>query len=155
MKNFRQKGITLMEILVVLAILIFLVSVVLAQFSDIKENQVLKNALEDAASALRDAQSKSLASLDSSEYGVRFESDRVIIFKGKVFSEVASDNQIIDIISPANITDVTLAGVSASSGELYFEKLSGAPSKTGVVTVATPSSEKTITIFATGSVGID
>ena len=104
---------------------------------------------------MHSAQSQSLASVDSSEYGVHFKSDQVIIFKGKIFAEGAIDNKVINVVYPASISNVTLGGVSASSGNLYFERLSGAPSKIGTITVLTPSSTKIITISATGATSVN
>ena len=96
-----------------------------------------------------------MASVDSSEYGVRFQSDQVIIFKGKIFSAEAPDNKITNISSPSSISNVTLGGISSSTGELYFERLSGIPSKIGTITISTPSASKIITISATGAVSLN
>ncbi|MEK7104452.1 MAG: prepilin-type N-terminal cleavage/methylation domain-containing protein [Patescibacteria group bacterium] len=155
MQKFFQKGITAMEILVVVSVIGILVLIALPQFSKMKENQVLKNTIGEVSSTLHNAQSQSLASVNSSEYGVRFQSNQIIIFTGKVFSSGASDNKIINITSPSSISNVTLNGVSASSGDLYFERLSGVPSKTGTITISTPSTSKIITISATGAVSVN
>ncbi|HAS81080.1 MAG: hypothetical protein UR25_C0005G0005 [Candidatus Nomurabacteria bacterium GW2011_GWE1_32_28] len=155
MKKFYQKGISVIEILLVVAIIGILSLIVFPQFSKIKENQIFKNTIEDVVSTLHSAQSQSLASVDSFEYGVHFESDEIIIFKGNIFSESALDNKIIKIISPANISNVTLGGVSSSSGDVYFERLSGVPNKVGTITVSVPSTSKIITIYSTGAVGVD
>lgn len=151
----KKQGITIVEMLVVIAIIGILVAVAFPQFSKIKENQVLKNTVGDVTSALHSAQSQSLASINSSEYGVHFQSDRIIIFTGKVFSAGAGDNKTVNIISPASISNVTLLGVSSATGDIYFERLSGAPSKTGTITVSTTSFSKIITISATGAVSIN
>ena len=139
MNKFYQKGMTVVETLIVISIMVVLILIVLPQFSKIKENQVIKNAVEDTVSVLHSAQSKSLASVNSGEFGVHFQSNHVIIFKGEVFSAGSIDNNIINIISPARITNVTLGGVSSNSGELYFLHLSGVLSMTGTVTISTSS----------------
>jgi Tfp pilus assembly protein FimT len=150
-----KKGITAIELLIVVFVIGILVSVTLPQFSKMKENQVLKNATGEVVSALRNAQSQTLASVDFSEYGVHFQSDKIIIFKGTIFEADDENNKIIDIIIPANISNVTLAGVSGVSGDVYFERLSGVPNKTGTITISTSSVSKVITISATGAVSID
>lgn len=155
MNKFYQKGMTVVETLVVISIMVILILFVLPQFSKIRENQVIKNAVEDTVSGLHSAQSKSLSSVNSGEFGVHFQSDQVIIFKGEVFSAGATDNNVINIISPASISNVTLGGVSATSGDLYFQHLVGTPSKTGTVTISTSSLSKTITISATGAVSVN
>ncbi|MFA6520176.1 MAG: hypothetical protein WCT44_01060 [Candidatus Paceibacterota bacterium] len=151
MKNFYKKGITALEFLLVIAILGILFTIVIPQFSRIKENQVLKSTIGDVVSSLNKARTKTLASVSSSSYGVHLQSDKVIIFKGTVFSSGDSNNETINITSPATISNVTLAGTSSSSGDVYFNRLSGAPNKTGTVTISTPSFSKIITLSATGS----
>ena len=90
-----QSGIALVEILVVIAIIVLILLVVLPPFSSIKEGQVLDNAVENVISALNKARTQTLSSLDSSEYGVHFESDQILIFKGKVFSANDPDNESV------------------------------------------------------------
>jgi Tfp pilus assembly protein FimT len=151
MKNFYKKGMTGLEIMLVVAVLSIIFAIVIPQFSKTRENQVLKSTIGDIMSSLNKARSQTLASVNSSSYGVHFQSDKVIIFKGTVFSSGDSNNETINIVTPAAITNVTLAGTSGTSGDVYFNRLSGAPSKTGTVTVSTSSFSKIITISATGS----
>ncbi|KKQ46539.1 MAG: hypothetical protein US65_C0036G0009 [Candidatus Yanofskybacteria bacterium GW2011_GWC2_37_9] len=108
MINRYKQGITTVELLIVIVVLGIIFSIVFPQFSKIRENQVLKNGVADVLSSINKARSQTLSSLNSSEYGVRFESDKVIIFKGKVFSDVDPTNEIINITMPANITNTTL-----------------------------------------------
>ena len=154
-KDFFKKGITVIEILIVLSVVAILVAVALPQFSKIKENQVLKNGVQNILSSLDKAHSQTLASLNSSEYGVRFEADKIIIFKGTSFPANDPNNESISIISPASISNVTLNLVSGIPGEMYFNRLSGVPSKTGTITVSVPSVLKIITISATGAVSVN
>lgn len=150
MKNFYKKGITIIEVLVVIAVVGIIVSVVIPQFAKTRENQVLKSGVQDILSSIDKARTQTLSSLNSSEYGVHFQSDKVIIFKGKVFPAGASDNETISITTPASITNVTLGGVSGISGDMYFNRLSGSPSTTGTITISTANYSKIITISATG-----
>ena len=141
--------------LIVVAIIGIMALIVFPQFAKMRENQVLKSASSDIFSAIDKARSKTLSSVDSSEYGVYFESGKLVIFKGTVYSGSDLNNEIINIISPANISNITLAGISGTSGELYFKRLSGSPSKAGTITVAVPSISKIITISATGSASMN
>lgn len=134
----------------VIALIGILVSIVLSSFSKTREMQVLKDGVQDTLSSIDKARSETLSSLNSSSYGVHFQSDKVIIFKGTVYSSGDANNETISFTTPANISNVTFGGVSGTSGDLYFNRLSGSPSTTGTVTVATPTYSKTITISATG-----
>lgn len=151
MKNNYQKGLGVTELLVVFAGILLLVAVALPQFSKLRENQTLKSAVEDVISAVDKARSKTLASVNSSEYGVRLESDRVIIFKGTTYSQGDASNEIINLTTPATITNVTLGGVSGTSGDVYFNRIYGIPNTTGTLTISTSSYSKIITISPTGT----
>lgn len=146
-----------MEVLVIIAVIGILISVALPQFSKIKENQVLKNGVSDILSSIDKARSQTLASLNSSPYGVHFQSDRVIIFTGTTFSAGASGNETISIVTPASITNVAIGGVSGTTGTMYFNRLSGSPSPSTVntITISTSNFSKIITISATGVASSD
>lgn len=136
-----------MELLIIFAVIGILALIVLPQFSKIRENQVLKTGVQDILSSIDKAHSKTLSSLNSSEYGVHFQSDKVIIFKGTVYSDISPYNETINIISPANISNISLSG---GGSDVYFSRLLGVPSKTGAVTISSTSYNKIITISATG-----
>ena len=152
MKNFYRKGITVIELLLVLAVLGIIISVVTPQFSKIKENQVLKSAVGDVISSLNKARSQTLASLNSLQYGVRFEPDKIIIFTGTGFIDETASNEVINIITPATISNISLTGGVVN---LYFNRLSGSPSVNGTVTISTTNFNKIITISATGVASSD
>lgn len=150
MKIKHNKGISIGEVLVVLAVLIAIVAVVLPQFGQIRNQQVLRSGVVDITSAIDKARSKTLSSLNSSSYGVHFQSDRIVIFTGTTYSAVASDNEVINIVTPANISNVTLGGVSSTSGDMYFNRLNGEPNVNGTITLSSNSADIIITISATG-----
>ena len=155
MKNIYKRGITIIELLVVLAVLGIIISVVTPQFSKIRENQVLKSGVQDILSSLDKARSQTLASLNSLNYGVHFQPDKIILFTTQTFNPNAVDNETINITTPATISNVTLNLVSDISGEIFFNRLSGSPSKTGTITVSTTSFSKIITIWATGVASVN
>lgn len=155
MKNFWQKGITFLETMIIVAIITIMAAIVIPQFLKIKQLQVLKNAGEDIVSAFNKARSQTLASLDSSAYGVHFQSDRVIIFKGTSYLSDDVDNKTIDIVSPATISNISLTG---GVTDFYFNRLTGTPSKTGTITISiigNASLTKTLTISTVGSISIN
>jgi len=147
----------MIELLIVFATLGIIFSIIIPQFSKMRENQTLKNGARDVLSSLDKARSQTLASLNSSEYGAYFQADKIIIFKGTDFSDSDANNETINIITPASISNVTINSVSGVSGNIYFNRLSGAPSNTGIntITVSTASYSKIITISATGVASVD
>lgn len=142
--------------MVVLAVLGIIISVVMPQFSKIRENQVLKSGVQDILSSIDKARSQTLASLNSSVYGVHFQADKIIIFKGADFStrDTAKD-ETINITTPATISNIVLGAGGPVSGNVYFNRLSGSPSINGTVIISTTNYSKTITIWATGVASVD
>ena len=155
MTNYYKKGITALELLLVVAVLGAVFSIVIPQFSKIRELQALKSGVADILSSIDKARSQTLSSLNSSEYGVHFETAKIIIFKGVNFSTNDINNEIIDIISPAGISNVTFNSISDVSGKIYFNRLSGNPNQTGTVTLSTANFSKIITISATGVASVN
>ena len=151
MKNFLQKGITALELIIVMAILVILIMAVLPKFSEMKNNQLLKNTEENVLATLNTARTQTLASLNSSGYGVHFQSDKIVLFAGLSYSPSDPSNKVFDMISPATISGINLGG----SSEIIFEKLSGTPSAYGDIVVSVGSLSKTITITRAGAIGIN
>lgn len=147
-----KKGFTLIETLIVLAVLAILIAVILPSLQTMRSNQVLKTAASDIFSTLDKARSQTLASVDSSEYGVHFESSKIVLFKGTTYTSSDSNNIEIAITSPASITNISLTGGAV---DLYFNRLSGTPNITGTITVSVSSTFKTITISATGASSVN
>ena len=149
--NFT-KGISVIEMLIVVAVIGILIAVVLPQFSGVKNAQVLNSATQDVFSTLNKARSQTWASLDSSEYGVHFQADKIVLFKGTSYSSSSADNEDVNMISPATISVISLTG---GASNIYFSKLTGSPSVSGTVTISAGGKTKTVTISGTGIVSLN
>jgi prepilin-type N-terminal cleavage/methylation domain-containing protein len=147
MKNIFQKGITVVEILIVIAILGIIAVVVLPQFSKMRDGQVFNNSINTIVESLTKAKSETLASVDGYNYGVQFENNRVIIFRGDTFNSQDANNRIYSLTSPASITNISLSG---GGSNLYFNKFSGLPSRSGSITLTLGSMVKVININSLG-----
>ncbi|MBI5139532.1 prepilin-type N-terminal cleavage/methylation domain-containing protein [Candidatus Nomurabacteria bacterium] len=151
-KENKKVGFTIMEVLIVIAIVGILAVIVLASFGDMRDRQLLKATASDIFSALDKARSQTLASVNSSEYGVHFQSDKIVIFKGTIYSSSDSNNEEILFTSGAFISSINL---TSGAVDLYFNRLSGAPNKSGTITVSVSSLSKTVTISPTGASSMD
>lgn len=150
MKNIFQKGITVLELLIVIAIFGILAVVILPQFSKMRDKQVFNNSINTIVDTISKAKSETLASLDGYNYGVQFENNRVIIFRGNVFNSQDVNNRIYSLTSPSSITNISLSG---GGSNLYFNKFSGLPNKSGSVTLTLGNMVKVISINSLGVVG--
>ncbi len=148
----KQKGVTALELLLVIAMVGVIFSIALPSFNAMRNQQLLKATTLEVSSSINKARSQTLASVNSSEYGIHFQSDQIVIFRGQTYSSGDSNNEYITLTTPAFISDINLAG---SVTDIYFNRLSGAPNTTGTITISVSSLSQIITISATGIVSID
>ncbi len=121
-------------------------------FSGLANSISLDKDVSNIVSYIDKAKTESINSVNSLEHGVFFETKKVTVFKTTTYN-VSNIETSYDVSGKSNISAITLTGGATS---LYFNKLTGAASKTGTITVtsADGTKTKTITIYATGVIDI-
>ncbi|MBP9802786.1 MAG: hypothetical protein KBD14_00555 [Candidatus Pacebacteria bacterium] len=152
MKNFFQKGITAVETLIVIAIIVLIVSIVMPRFADMRNVQILQNSTLDVFNALNKARSNTLAGLNSQSYGVHFSTNQVIIFEGTVYDSSSASNEVINLDSRSSISTISLSG---GGSDIYFNRIYGKPNKTGTLTISVGSFTKNVYIGSLGNISLD
>ncbi len=152
MKNFFQKGITAVETLIVVAIIVLIVSIVMPRFADMRNVQILQNSTLDVFNALNKARSNTLAGLNSQSYGVHFSTNQVIIFEGTVYDSSSASNEVINLDSRSSISTISLSG---GGSDIYFNRIYGKPNKTGTLTISVGSFTKNVYIGSLGNISLD
>src|SRR3989338_10343517 len=150
-----NKGFSLIEMLVVIAILVLMATVITVGLSSFYKGRTLDGAVEQAISLINEARSKTLSSKDSSQYGVHFETSRLALFKGPVFTEPNSDNKEFIFSSSVEMFGTTLNG---GGSDLVFKRLTGKTDEYGAVSFRLKidnSKIKNITIEPGGVVSAD
>jgi len=153
MGYFSKKGVTLVELSVIIGILIVLVAFSTPVFIFFQKRSALSNSSEEMVSALRAAQNKTLASEGASQYGVYFDSltspHQYILFKGSDFaSRDSSFDKVYQLPKTLEIYQINLGGVN----EVVFERLTGITNQSGDVSLRLKSDiTKTRTIYIEGS----
>lgn len=149
-----NRGLSLVELIIAVAIFVFLFTFGLKAFSSLLNQQLLKKASSNVEILLQEAKSKTLSAVDASNYGVYFEPTRVTLFKGTTFVPLDSNNEEIVFDEKINISDISLGGASS----VVFEKLTGDADNSGTITisfVSDLSKFRTITIEPTGVISSD
>lgn len=151
-KHSNSRGITLVEILASIAIMFILGSISISVFSSLSNTTSLDRDVAIVASYIEKAHTMAINSVDSLEHGIKFETNKVTVFKSTSYS-VANTEVYYEIPGKSEISAINLSGGATS---VYFNKLTGAPNVTGsvVVSLVDGSASKTITIYATGIVDI-
>ncbi len=150
MKRYINKGISIIEVLVVIAILVGIIAVVTPSLSAFRNQQLLTNTAEDIVSLLNQARTRTLSSENSTYYSVHFETGRAVLFTGNTFSSGASTNISISANTLVMISGINLTGGGAN---VTFTRLTGDTAQDGTIVVSLvsdPSKTKTITINKTG-----
>lgn len=153
-----KRGITFIEILVAISVIIILITVSISSFYLFGKKTVLDTTAKNIVSTLRFAQNKTLASEQTSQYGIYFDTstapDRFILFKGSNYSlrDPLSD-QAHNIASPVEIYEINLG----SGQEVVFNRLNGETFQPGNIKIRltnNTSITKTISIDSSGRIFI-
>ena len=150
MKN--NKGATMVEILISILILGILLTVTFFSLNSFRKAQALAASEGDMISVLEKAHENTLASINSTNYGVHFTSTQMTLFTGSTYASGTSTNVVTTFDSNVTLSGITLTGGGA---DVIFDRLVGTTSDYGtlVVSVAGNNSQaKTITITKTGLV---
>jgi len=151
MKNLQtQRGISLLEVLITVAVIGILTAVIAYSFISFKNTQLLSVARDQVVSIVIKAKSETLASKNSMSYGVHFENIKVVLFTGPTYSATAVDNQVYVFDSKVSMSSIVLTG---GGNEILFDRLTGFVTQNGNVIVSLisdTSKQKSITISKTG-----
>jgi len=155
-KQYKHKrGVTLIELLIALAILAIISAIVVSPFNSFRLTGALQGDVENVLSFINKARLNTLSSQNDSEYGVHFESGRVVLFKGPTFTEPNPDNEELTFVAGIEASTISLtSGVS----DVVFERLTGTANATGTViisAVSDPSISRTLNIYGTGVTDIE
>jgi len=136
-QNKFSFGLTIIELLTVVAILIILTSISISLFRIFQKESGLTNTAEEIINMLRFAQNKTLASQESSQWGVYFltssSPQEYILFKGGDYtSRDPAYDQVHKIPEKIEIYEVNLTG---GGSEIVFERISGDTNYSGNVSL--------------------
>lgn len=150
-KRIFQKGISIIEILITIAILGILTGISVSIFSSLANSQSLEKEAEIVASYINKARNNAINSLEFSTHGVSFASSTVSVFYG------SNPNTTPTTTTYSLSTRQKIWYVSLTNGQsyLYFNKLTGKPNTSGTLQVRDGNGNaRTITIYATGLVEV-
>lgn len=144
-------GLTVLESLVGLGIILLLAGLAIWPFRGLRDEQLLAGAVEEAASLLDAARVKTLAGVGDERYGVHFESDTIILFRGDLYPGVT---ETVVLLHPR----VVVAEIGLGGGaEVIFDRLTGVTGNPGYVAVGLaddPSERRFINIYASGLIDV-
>src|SRR3989338_3035411 len=149
-----EAGFTLVEIIIAIGIMVLLASVIVSGFLNFRKESLLNSSAELVVSSLLGARAKTLSSEGGYQYGVHLQNDRVVLFRGALYSAGDPNNVETVLPSAVEISAITLAG---GGTDLVFARLTGATSQYGSMTVRVKSDvarTRAVSITATGIVSV-
>lgn len=152
MTKEKQKGFTLIEVLLVAAILGIIAVVAMASWASFSDSTALGNNAKMIEAKIKLAKSYSLSALNDKNYGVHLDAGSLTIFPADApYNPLGADNQASPLTDGVEIYD----GVG---NDIVFARLTGATANSGTIgirIIAKPEKTKTITINSQGQTGID
>lgn len=148
-----MKGFTLIEILIVIGILLIVLFIGLSTLPAFNKKVELDTFTENIISSLSLSRAKTLSSKDEARYGVHFEQNKIVLFKG---TDYASGSDYKVIIAPASV-EVGSITLNGGTSDVVFKRLTGETDGYGTITTRLKSGTqdtKTIVIEKTGVVGV-
>ena len=129
-KNKKQRGVSFIELLVVIGVFILLTAISVPLFRYFQNEADLNNSTQEIINTLRLAQSKTLASEGASNFGVRFETEEFFLFEGTSYDPLDPENETYNLPENVEIYEIILAG---GGTEVIFERLTGGTDQFGKV----------------------
>lgn len=148
-----DSGISFIEMIMVVAILVILISITAPVFIFFQRGLEFNNNIEETINVLKIARNKTLASEGASQYGVYFDNTssphQYILFKGESFA--LRDNSFDEISNLSDNTEVYNIDLNGGN-EIVFDRVTGSTSQPGSISLRLKTDlTKTKTIYIEGS----
>jgi type II secretory pathway pseudopilin PulG len=143
-----------MEFLVVIAIIALVSTVTTSGLLSYKNSTDLSTATQQTYSLLLKARSRTLSSDAHSQYGVHFQSDRVILFKGTSYAAATTTESYV---FPASV-EMSSIQLNGGGADIIFKRLTGETNQYGTTTLrlkANTSRMSLINVKSTGNATIE
>jgi prepilin-type N-terminal cleavage/methylation domain-containing protein len=149
MKKIFPNGYTIIELLVVLAVILIATAFVMSGFRNYARYQEYNQSVTTVRAVLQDAHLKARSSEGGQAHGIKILGGSLVVFPGTTYSAGNSANNTTAF---ANVTLVPSfpGGVS----QVNFANLTGLPSATGTIQIIGIGHIATTTIEITGTGGI-
>lgn len=155
MRKIKNKGISIIEIIIVISIIAIISAITIPNLSQFRNQQAIKNTAEDIISLLNEARNSTISSKNSNTYGIHFQSDRAILFTGSFFNEDPSNKQI-DFDSAITIPETGGINLNGGGDDIVFVRITGDTLNYGTIVIQLSSDitqQKVINISKIGVIG--
>ena len=131
----KNKGITILEIIIVISITILIASIVTLNLSDSKRARTLENATSEIISLINKSRNNTISSLNSSNYSIHFDSDKVVLFLGSTYDPNAITNEVMVLESSLEIPISLGVSLNGGGSDIVFQKITGETNNYGTINI--------------------
>lgn len=146
-------GFTLVELVLVVAILALISTLVLTSLSEFRIARSMEATTETVFTAIETARTRTITGVNDSQYGIHLQADGLVLFVGTVYSSGASTNESFPV---SENLEIDMASVSLAGGgnDIVFERITGQTDDYGTFVVQTPDGDhqETFEVLKTGIV---
>ncbi len=141
-------GFTLVEIIVVIAILGVIATISVVAFVNMNKSSMLRAARDEVYGALSFARERTLASENNMVYGVHLSTSSVTRFDGGTYTAGSAGNVVYSFGAVVSATSTLIT----QNPNIIFQRLTGVPSATGTIFIRNGESTTTVQIHGSGLV---
>ena len=131
------RGITLLEVIVSIGILMMLTSLAIAPFANYRDRKALESSAETVLAVFSQAHLDAISSKGNISYGVRIRSNDVVLFSGSVYPGDGSPGNVVYPLATSVIVSAASFSNSCAIGScaIVFSRLSGQANPFGTFTL--------------------
>ena len=123
-----HRGITLIEILIVIAVLLILATVILGAFSGFRAQKTLDATTETVIAGFSRARLNTMSSKNDGRYGIHIEPTRLTYFLAPTFATGTATNVIFPLPKAVEFGGIWIKG---GGNDIFFDRYTGATSQYG------------------------
>ena len=139
-----SRGITLLEILIVIGILGLLVATIIPSFLNFRRNSILNTETQEVLTLINKARLSAISSKGDMQYGIHLENGKVVLFPGTTYTAGASSNEEHIFNATLSLSSVVVNG---GGSNIVFQKVTGATSQNATTTLLVTGSTASTTII--------
>lgn len=141
-----NKGVTLIELLISMAIIILMASVAVPIYGNLQIDTQMEEKADEIVQILKIARQDSMSRVNGVSHGVKFFSNSITLFQGADYTtRLASYDWDVPIETPLGLS------TNFSNDEIIFSTSLGEPNQTGEVYLSHPNADtKIITVNELG-----
>jgi prepilin-type N-terminal cleavage/methylation domain-containing protein len=113
----RQAGFTLIEIIIVSAILVFIGTIGIIAGADAYQRYLFRSDLDTAVALISKARSSAMHSIGETSHGVHFGSDGFVLFRGASYGDDPAFDLFVEKSKITEVTGATEVVFNPPSGE--------------------------------------